>query len=177
MGQRILIVEDDAGWRSEIVGVLSGYEVAEASSVQEAYLEIDEAHSKGLPIDLVILDLGLSATTGIDSGLAVLAHLKERMPEVPCIVFTGRELPMGTAASLFEEYHIFKGLEKPRDMPRLAQVVRAALAQGDTITARCRCDVAAVALVPPRPPVGRSGGTRRYTPTRQTGGRYPAWQR
>jgi hypothetical protein len=71
----------------------------------------------------------LSKTTGVDSGLSVLAYLKDRAPQVPCIVFTGRSLPMSRASSLFQEYHIFEGLEKPGDMPRLPQVVRSALAE------------------------------------------------
>ena len=129
MGRRILIVEDDSDWREEIAGVLSGYELAEASSVEEAHRLINEADQEDRTIDLVILDLGLSRTTGIDSGLSVLAYLKDRAPQVPCIVFTGRSLPMSRASSLFQEYHIFEGLEKPGDMPRLPQVVRSALAQ------------------------------------------------
>ena len=129
MGRRILIVEDDSDWREEIAGVLSGYELVEASSVEEAHRLIDDADQENRTIDLVILDLGLSKTTGIDSGLSVLAYLKDRAPHVPCIVFTGRSLPMSRASSLFQEYHIFEGLEKPRDMPRLPQVVRSALGQ------------------------------------------------
>jgi len=129
MGRHILIVEDDSDWREEIAGVLSGYELAEASSVEEAHRLIDEADQENRAIDLVILDLGLSKTTGVDSGLSVLAYLKDRAPQVPCIVFTGRSLPMSRASSLFQEYHIFEGLEKPGDMPRLPQVVRSALAQ------------------------------------------------
>ena len=129
MRRRILIVEDDSDWREEIAGVLSGYELAEASSVEEAHRLIDDADQENRTIDLVILDLGLSKTTGIDSGLSVLAYLRDRAPQVPCIVFTGRSLPMSRASSLFQEYHIFEGLEKPRDMPRLPQVVRSELAQ------------------------------------------------
>jgi len=127
--KRILIVEDDPAWREEIAEVLSGYELITAASVGEACRWIDKVDQENCAIDLVILDLGLSETTGIDSGLTVLAHLKEQIPEVPCIIFTGRTLPMGKAVSLFQEYHIFEGLEKPRDMPRLVRVVRSALTQ------------------------------------------------
>jgi len=127
--KRILIVEDDLDWREEIAEVLSGYELIAAGTVGEACQRINEANQENCVIDLVILDLGLSQTTGIDSGLTVLAHLRDQSPNVACIVFTGRTLPMGKAASLFQEYDIFEGLEKPGDMPRLAKVVRSALAQ------------------------------------------------
>jgi CheY-like chemotaxis protein len=129
--KRILIVEDDPDWQEEIAEVLSGYELIAASSVGEACQRINEVNQEKCAIDLVILDLGLSQTTGIDSGLTVLAHLKDQIPNVRCIIFTGRTLPMGKAASLFQEYNIFEGLEKPGDMPRLAKVVRSALAQAE----------------------------------------------
>jgi CheY-like chemotaxis protein len=132
MDKRILIVEDDLDWQEEIAEVLSGYELILVSSVGEARQQIDAAVQENRAIDLVILDLGLSETTGIDSGLSVLTHLKYQSPEVPCIVFTGLTLPMSKAASLFQKYHILVGLEKPGDMPRLAEVVRLALAQSDS---------------------------------------------
>jgi DNA-binding NtrC family response regulator len=127
--KRILVVEDDVDWREEIAGVLSEYEVIQASSIAEACRLIDGADQANRPIDLVILDLWLSEAAGIDSGLAVLAHLKDRVPKVPCIVFTARELSLSRAAMLFQKYNIFAGLEKPEDMHRLAKVVRSGLAQ------------------------------------------------
>jgi DNA-binding NtrC family response regulator len=122
-------VENDLDWQDEIAEVLSEYELIMASSVGEAYRRIDEVDQQHCAIDLVILDLGLSKTTGIDSGLAVLTHLRDRIPEVPCVILTGRTLPMSKAARLFQKYHIFDGLEKPGDMPRLSKVARLALMQ------------------------------------------------
>jgi DNA-binding response OmpR family regulator len=129
-------VEDDLDWQDEIAEVLSEYELIIASSVGEAYRRIDEVNQEHCAIDLVILDLGLSKTTGIDSGLAVLTRLRDRIPEAPCIIFTGRTLPMSKAARLFQKYHIFEGLEKPGDMPRLSQVVRLALMQAERAHSR-----------------------------------------
>lgn len=163
MGRRILIVEDDSDWRDEIAGVLSGYELIEASSVEEACRLIDEADQENRAVDLVILDLGLSKTTGIDSGLSVLAHLNDRTPQVPCIVFTGQSLPMSRASSLFQEYHIFEGLEKPGDMPRLPQVVRSALAQVEVQ----RISTAPDKVVPTPPGPGDGKPTPSATPARQ----------
>lgn len=125
MRQQILLVEDEADWQDEVAELLtiSGYDVVKASSVKEACSLIDTI-SQGLIIDLMILDLGLSEKTGIDSGLTVLAYLRERYSYIPCIVFTAREVSMSRADSLFRKYLVAKGLEKPRDLPYLVEVVR-----------------------------------------------------
>jgi CheY-like chemotaxis protein len=130
--KRILVVEDDRGWQEEIADILSGYEMTLSSSVREACAEIDAAAHAKRRFDLALLDLELSTTMGIDSGLAVLAYLKERHLDTPCIILTGHALPMSKAASLFQEYGVFAGLEKPRDIPRLAGTVRSALEQSDS---------------------------------------------
>ncbi|MBN1262388.1 MAG: caspase family protein [Anaerolineae bacterium] len=129
--ERILIVEDEPDWQEEMAEVLAGYDILTAGSVGEACRCIEDAD---LTIDLVILDLGLSKVTGINSGLTVLACLQDHRSEVPCVIFTGRELPMRKAAQLFQQYHVFEGLEKPADMPRLASVVHTALKQSKTKT-------------------------------------------
>jgi CheY-like chemotaxis protein len=128
VNHQILIVEDDASWRDEITNLLSssGYDVIEASSIKGAYSLIDKI-GQGLTIDAVILDLALSKTSGVDGGLSVLSHLREQHPDIPCIVFTGHDLPMSRADSLFRIYHVFAGLEKSRDMPRLVEVIHKAL--------------------------------------------------
>jgi DNA-binding NtrC family response regulator len=131
-GRRILIVEDDRGWQEEIADILSGFELILSSSVREACAEIDKAATAKRRFDLALLDLELSTTMGIDSGLAVLAYLKEQHLDTPCIILTGHSLPMSKAASLFQEYGVFAGLEKPRDIPRLAGTVRSALEQTDS---------------------------------------------
>ncbi len=126
--KRILIVEDDLDWQAEMMEVLAGYEILTAASVGDACHQIKNAPQL---IDLMILDLGLSKVTGVNSGLTVLACLQNQMPGVRCIVFSGSELPMGKAARLFKHYKVFAGLQKPDDMVRLAKVVEQALKAAD----------------------------------------------
>lgn len=150
MVQRILIVEDEPGWREHLASVLGGYDLLEAATVAEACRLIDESQAKDRKIDLVLLDLGLSQLGGITDGQTVLAHLRQRDKQVPCIIITGRELSMSAAQRLFRQYNITKGLEKPDGLLDLEQVVTEALASAQTPTDR---DAGEPAIDPEDPPV------------------------
>lgn len=82
---RILVVEDHAGLRAQIVAVLvgAGWKVEEASDGRLALqMVLDE------PPDVLLLDLGLP---GLD-GLAVCARLRERADRhVPVLMLTARD--------------------------------------------------------------------------------------
>jgi len=84
-GQRILVVEDHAGLRAQIVAVLSsaGWRVEEASDGRLALqIALDE------PPDVLLLDLGLP---GLD-GLKVCERLREQADRhVPVLMLTARD--------------------------------------------------------------------------------------
>jgi DNA-binding response OmpR family regulator len=84
-GSRILVVEDHAGLRAQIVAVLvgAGWRVEEASDGRLALqMALDE------PPDVLLLDLGLP---GLD-GLAVCAQLRQQADRhVPVLMLTARD--------------------------------------------------------------------------------------
>ncbi len=134
MRQRILLVEDNPDWREEIIELLSDrYRFIEADSVGQARSSIDDV-SEGLKVDIVILDLELSRTVGIDSGLSVLKYLRQKLPDIPCIVFTGQELSMDRANSLYRDYNIMAGLAKPMGILQLPSTISDILASGQKKT-------------------------------------------
>lgn len=133
---RILLVEDSVDWREEIkevlpdceevLGLTPCYEVVEVDSVSSAKQYIDKV-SEGTHLDIVLLDLSLSEVSGIDSGLTVLRYLRQKKIDLPCIVFTGYNLPMSRANQIFREYNVFAGLEKPEGISHLREVIESAL--------------------------------------------------
>jgi two-component system nitrogen regulation response regulator NtrX len=116
----ILIVDDEAGVRSALGGVLrdEGYEVDSVAS-GEACLE---RTARG-PVDLIILDVWLP---GID-GLVTLERLRERAVDAEVVIISGhgniesavRAIKMGA----------FDFVEKPLSLDKTVLVVRNALRQ------------------------------------------------
>jgi DNA-binding response OmpR family regulator len=144
--ERILLVEDDPGWREVIADVLRAkYLLTTADSAGRAVEYVDTWQATQSPADLIILDLELSKLPGIDSGISVLAYVREKGYTMPCIIFTARDLPMSKANTLYKKYDVYTGLEKPGDMPILLSTVEEALA-----TYRARRD-AALASTAQRP--------------------------
>ena len=127
--ERILLVEDDPGWREVIADVLQAkYQLTTAESAGRAVEQVDSWGATGTPADLIILDLELSKLPGIDSGISVLAYVRDKGYTMPCIIFTARDLPMSKANTLYKKYGVYTGLEKPGDMPVLLTTVQEALA-------------------------------------------------
>jgi two-component system nitrogen regulation response regulator NtrX len=116
----ILIVDDEAGVRSALAGVLrdEGYEV-DAVATGEACLE----RLARQPVDLVILDVWLP---GLD-GLTTLERMRERRIDAEVVVISGhgniesavRAIKMGA----------FDFVEKPLSLEKTVLVVRNALRQ------------------------------------------------
>jgi two-component system nitrogen regulation response regulator NtrX len=116
----ILIVDDEAGVRSALAGVLrdEGYEV-DAVATGEACLE----RLARQPVDLVILDVWLP---GLD-GLTTLERMRERRVDAEVVVISGhgniesavRAIKMGA----------FDFVEKPLSLEKTVLVVRNALRQ------------------------------------------------
>lgn len=102
----VLVVEDELSFRENVREFLEecGYIVLEAEDGQEGL----EVHEKGNP-DVVLLDLRMPKVDGLD----VLAIIKERTPDTPIIILSGK----GTAADAVEALqlgacdYLFKPIE------------------------------------------------------------------
>jgi DNA-binding NtrC family response regulator len=117
--ETILIVDDDAGFRSLMETILrgEGYEVDSAGSVGEA-----RAQGERRSYHLVITDLKLPDGSGLD----VLRHWKQEMPETPVVMITA----FGSVASAVEAMKLgaVDYLGKPLSSPdELRLVVKSAL--------------------------------------------------
>jgi DNA-binding NtrC family response regulator len=128
--ETILIVDDDAGFRSLMETILRGesYDVDSAASVEEAI-----ACANRRSYRLLISDLKLPDGTGLD----LLRHWKQEMPEVPVIMITG----FGTIATAVEAMKLGAAdyLGKPLSSPdELRIVVRKALEQNRAVR---ECDL------------------------------------
>jgi len=82
MKQHILVVDDEAPIRDLLSSYFAkqGYQVSTSSSAEEAKAFID-----GNPVDLVVLDVMLADT----DGLQLLGVLRESHPKLPVIIMTG----------------------------------------------------------------------------------------
>jgi two-component system nitrogen regulation response regulator NtrX len=117
---RILIVDDEAGVRSALTGVLTdeGYAVESVAS-GEACLEIVQRQA----FDLIVLDVWLP---GLD-GLATLERLRERRVDAVIVLISGH----GNIESAVRAIKLgaFDFVEKPLSLEKTVLVVRNALRQ------------------------------------------------
>lgn len=93
--QRLLIVEDDEAMRSALSELLDGDDV-ELEVVPDAEQALAEVGERGY--DCAVIDLGLPGL----GGLELLEQLRERAPQLPIVVYTGRELGEDEQVSLRE---------------------------------------------------------------------------
>jgi DNA-binding response OmpR family regulator len=130
----ILLLEDDETLREVLEDALdeAGYEVVSAASAAEA-IQLAESRE----FDGVISDIRMAGSL---DGLDVLARLKQKQPDLPCIVMTGfaDELAPLRAATLrvddylykpFEVDELFQSLERARMSVERQAEYRAALAK------------------------------------------------
>src|SRR5918995_2393232 len=120
MKPSVLIVDDEAGVRSALSGVLrdEGYAVDAVESGEACLDRVARA-----PYDVIILDIWLP---GMD-GLATLARLRERRVDAPVVMISGhgniesavRAIKMGA----------FDFVEKPLSLEKTVLVIRNALRQ------------------------------------------------
>ena len=115
---RVLIVEDEARMRRVITMLLSdlALEFVEAEDGQQA-IDAFEADR----FDLVVTDLKLPTA----SGMAVLAHIKERAPELPVVVITAFGSIDNAVAAI--QQGAFDYVTKPFKEERLIACVKKAL--------------------------------------------------
>lgn len=123
--ETILIIDDDPGFRGLMETILrgEGYTVQTAGSVEEA-----RACGRRQSYHLVISDLKLPDGSGLD----VLRHWKQEMPETPVIMVTA----FGSVSSAVEAMKLgaVDYLGKPLSSPdELRMVVRKALDQNQTL--------------------------------------------
>jgi two-component system, response regulator YesN len=113
MPEKILIVDDDAEFRSELHSALDDYDVVEAVSGREAIGLLQKPNQ----IDLVILDVMMP---GI-SGTEVLRDLKKLSPNLAIIILTGyssKDVAIDALKGHADEY-----LEKPVDIEKTKEVI------------------------------------------------------
>lgn len=82
MANKILIVDDNADFRSELKDFLEGYDVIEAPNGEEALKILRRANEIGL----VLLDVMMPGVNGID----VLSAIKKEDPDLSTVIMTGR---------------------------------------------------------------------------------------
>jgi CheY-like chemotaxis protein len=120
----ILVLEDDPELQGILVDVLDDrkYSAYGVSSAAEAIAAVQESEERGEPFDIVLSDVRMAG--GMD-GLSALAVIKERKPEMRCIVMTGytlskmddpatQEAPVRACAIEVDDF-----LSKPFEMDQL----------------------------------------------------------
>ena len=114
MSKRILVVDDETSIREALSKVLlaEDYKVVTAENGQEAIERI-----KSEKIDLLLLDLGLPVKDGWD----IVIWLTQVNPILPVIIITGR----WNQRQLAEKMGADALMDKPLDVPRLLQTIRA----------------------------------------------------
>ena len=125
MSARILLVDDEANIRRMVGALLQGegFDTAEAPNGAAGLAAVTEA-----PPDVVLLDLMMP---GELDGLATLERLKQRAPELPVVMMSGK-------ASLADAVRAtklgaFQFLEKPLTPESVLVAVRGALELGRTL--------------------------------------------
>ena len=115
---RVLVIDDDPGVRDYMEALVSrqGYEVRAVADGEEALGSLQRARP-----DLITLDVVLP---GMD-GLAVLAELKKRLPEVPVVMLSGH----GQARNIVEAMRLGASdfLRKPFEVEELELAFQKAL--------------------------------------------------
>ena len=116
--EKILIVDDEAFIRENLERILTedGYRPLSTESPEDAVKQVSEEE-----IDLVLLDLNLGATSGLD----VLQQMKEIDPGVLVIIITG----YGTVESAVEAIKMgaYDYIKKPFKADAIRLIVRLAL--------------------------------------------------
>jgi DNA-binding NtrC family response regulator len=87
--RQILIVEDEARWREDILREAledEGYLVQTSRSYREAVAALDRQ-----TFDLVVIDVNLTGVSGNQDGIRVLERLASRGDRTPFIVISGSE--------------------------------------------------------------------------------------
>jgi DNA-binding NtrC family response regulator len=114
----VLVVDDDAAVRNQLVRLYtqSGYTVIAVSSAEEAFEHLGRGN-----IDFVITDIKLPGQSGIE----LIAHLQQNLPDVPVIAVTGYS-DIETAIRVLK-HGACDFVIKPFDLKSVQESTRAAL--------------------------------------------------
>ncbi|MCU0650902.1 MAG: response regulator [Candidatus Omnitrophica bacterium] len=113
MPEKILLVDDDAEFRSELSSALDDYKIIEASTGADAISILRKPND----IDLVILDVMLPGP----SGTEVLREIKKLSPGLGIIMLTGYSSKDVAVESL--KGHADEYLEKPLDIDKAKEII------------------------------------------------------
>lgn len=113
MPKKILIVDDDEEFRSELKDYLQGYVCQEASSGTEALKILSRANEIGL----VILDVMMPGLSGTD----VLREIKKKDANLGIIIITGHSSEDVAIEAL--KGHADDYIEKPLDLDKIQSII------------------------------------------------------
>ncbi len=114
---KLLIVDDDAGMRSQLKWGLQEFDVITAESREDALEKID-IHQP----PLVTLDLGLPPNAeGTTEGFATLKAILEVAPETKVVIVSGSDAKANAPIAL--DSGAFEFHAKPVDIENLQQVI------------------------------------------------------
>jgi two-component system nitrogen regulation response regulator NtrX len=116
---RILIVDDEAGIRSSLAGIL-GDEGFETGVCEDGAAALRSLEREGLP-DLLLLDIAMPGRDGVE----ILADVRGRWPELPVVMMSGH----GTVETAVRSTRLgaFDFVEKPLSIDKLLITIEHAL--------------------------------------------------
>lgn len=114
----VLAVDDDAEIRDQIVELLEGKHFVQAADSGEKALEWLEKESEW---HAVITDISMPGL----SGLELLAHIRQKLPDTPVIVLSGLNDPAYKAGAM--SMNVFKYLTKPYRLEEIEASVDSAV--------------------------------------------------
>ncbi len=129
---RVLLVDDDADFRKALARYLTREVQVEVDQAEDGRSALGKARKHGSQYCAVLLDLVL----GTPSGLEVLIQIKRDLPDLPVIVFTGKDMEAGAKALALGAYPL---LHKRINPVEIAAAVRN-LAEQDRVLHRLAAD-------------------------------------
>jgi two-component system nitrogen regulation response regulator NtrX len=116
---RVLIVDDEAGIRSSLAGIL-GDEGFETTTCEDGKAALRSLEQNGLP-ELLLLDIAMPGRDGVE----ILADVRGRWPELPVVMMSGH----GTVETAVRTTRLgaFDFIEKPLSIDKLLLTIEHAL--------------------------------------------------
>ncbi|MBW2400061.1 MAG: sigma-54-dependent Fis family transcriptional regulator [Deltaproteobacteria bacterium] len=116
---RVLIVDDEAGIRSSIAGIL-GDEGFETTTCEDGEAALRSLAQDGLP-ELLLLDIAMPGRDGVE----ILADVRGRWPDLPVVMMSGH----GTVETAVRTTRLgaFDFIEKPLSIDKLLLTIEHAL--------------------------------------------------
>jgi CheY-like chemotaxis protein len=126
---RVLLVDDDPHFCDMLFAVLEqrGFEVAPCSDPREALEAIDEF---GCGWDILVTDQTMPHMTGLE----LVRAIRERCPDLPCIICTGFS-EESLDADVLRQAGVFTLMRKPLNMDALVGAMAQAMAQRKKVLA------------------------------------------